>query len=402
MVYSPGIMFNSFIKSDPGVHHHMSGVMPGALKSSAPHEHSCSGPSGGAHTGTLVAPTLPTHNMNVSYPTHPQYPYESAHANPYAAAAATRDLFPSFRRDHTFPVHHGIDHSTHHANAAGLFQPASTFPPHCSENFFPYESQAPRFPGFHPGAHADIYARADFAHHSAASRFLRYYPHPHGHGQVLRQEIRCLWVDPDQMPPKKPCNRMFVTMREVVEHLGVDHVGGPESANHACFWQDCPREGKAFKAKYKLVNHIRVHTGEKPFPCPFSHCGKLFARSENLKIHKRTHTGKFTNSLWNLSNDRYCSRWFTYIYQFFFACLPREADKMVECWLSTYWTLFPSKMNNNYTVNLMEKGFRSPKRVITPKNDLHQRKTFIPIIQKELGLRPFNSDLGERNLVKFP
>lgn len=77
----------------------------------------------------------------------------------------------------------------------------------------------------------------------------------------------------------------------LVTHLTVEHVGGPEQSSHVCLWHDCPRHGRAFKAKYKLVNHIRVHTGEKPFACPFARCGKVFARSENLKIHKRTHTG---------------------------------------------------------------------------------------------------------------
>lgn len=82
-------------------------------------------------------------------------------------------------------------------------------------------------------------------------------------------------------------------MHEIVTHLTVDHVGGPEQTDHACYWQECARDGRPFKAKYKLVNHIRVHTGEKPFPCPFPGCGKVFARSENLKIHKRTHTGRY-------------------------------------------------------------------------------------------------------------
>lgn len=101
-----------------------------------------------------------------------------------------------------------------------------------------------------------------------------------------------------QLELGKPCLKKFPTMQEIVAHITVDHVGGPECTNHACFWQECSRNGKPFKAKYKLVNHIRVHTGEKPFPCPFQHCGKVFARSENLKIHKRTHTGKCSPSFY--------------------------------------------------------------------------------------------------------
>ncbi|CAF1383637.1 unnamed protein product [Adineta ricciae] len=99
----------------------------------------------------------------------------------------------------------------------------------------------------------------------------------------------CKWVDPDT---NQICNRTFSCMSDIVTHLTVEHVSASEQSTHMCLWLDCPRQGRAFKAKYKLVNHIRVHTGEKPFACPYARCGKVFARSENLKIHKRTHTGE--------------------------------------------------------------------------------------------------------------
>ncbi|XP_008570444.1 PREDICTED: zinc finger protein 497 [Galeopterus variegatus] len=52
----------------------------------------------------------------------------------------------------------------------------------------------------------------------------------------------------------------------------------------------CPECGKAFRAHSQLIHHQKTHSGTKPFCCP--DCGKAFGRSTTLVQHRRTHTGE--------------------------------------------------------------------------------------------------------------
>lgn len=58
-------------------------------------------------------------------------------------------------------------------------------------------------------------------------------------------------------------------------------------SNQAIRKHICEYCGKGFSLDFNLRTHIRIHTGEKPYVCGFSGCGKRFSQCSNLTSHEK-------------------------------------------------------------------------------------------------------------------
>ena len=76
------------------------------------------------------------------------------------------------------------------------------------------------------------------------------------------------------------CSKIFPNARQLNRHETVFHYGGHKA-------RECNVCGKTFHSPYWLVEHMKLHSKEKPYKCNV--CGKAYAQERVFKAHEKLH-----------------------------------------------------------------------------------------------------------------
>uniref|UniRef100_A0A5F5PWY5 GLIS family zinc finger 1 n=1 Tax=Equus caballus TaxID=9796 RepID=A0A5F5PWY5_HORSE len=108
-------------------------------------------------------------------------------------------------------------------------------------------------------------------------------------GRVVAGRQACRWVD---------CCAAYEQQEELVRHIEKSHIDQRKGEDFTCFWAGCVRRYKPFNARYKLLIHMRVHSGEKPnkcmkpYACQIPGCSKRYTDPSSLRKHVKAHSAK--------------------------------------------------------------------------------------------------------------
>lgn len=103
-------------------------------------------------------------------------------------------------------------------------------------------------------------------------------PHTRNAISEVSDPFICMWSD---------CNVEFLNVQQYYWHVhGHSEEGSPHPGKSTgkgglkCLWNGCE---SSFQTKFKLRDHLRKHTQERPIACPT--CGSLFASRTKLHDH---------------------------------------------------------------------------------------------------------------------